>query len=60
MLHSLCDESPEVMDFADAEWRKVGQKFLDENAEEYKDQIDFQSPQPEHYPVYGQHFLWFY
>jgi len=31
-------------------WYDVGERYVKENIEEYRDQVDFETPQPTHYP----------
>lgn len=50
ILTGICDESPEVSELAENMWAKVGDKYLDENVQDYKDFVDFPMPPPEHYP----------
>ncbi len=35
-------------------WEKIGDKYLEENIQDYKDQVDFPSQMPSHYPDDGK------
>lgn len=50
ILTGHCDESPDVAELAENLWAKVGDKYLEENIEEYKDFVDFPVAPPTHYP----------
>lgn len=53
LMTGLCDESPPVQESASKFWEHIGEKYLEENLEEYKDQVDFPSQMPAHYPDDG-------
>lgn len=49
----LCDQCDVVQDTANKIWEKVGDKYLEENIQDYKDQVDFPCETPVHYPDDG-------
>lgn len=44
------DENPEIREKVHLLWDAAGSKYMTENIEQYRDEIDFPTPQPEHYP----------
>ncbi|XP_076345290.1 dynein axonemal assembly factor 5 isoform X3 [Tachypleus tridentatus] len=50
VMTGLTDELPNIREDAENQWKYAGQKYLDENEKEVKDQLDFAKPYPDHYP----------
>ncbi|ODM95566.1 Dynein assembly factor 5, axonemal [Orchesella cincta] len=50
IMSGLCDESPDVSELAFSLWEKIGDQYLEENINDYKDHVDFPAENPYHYP----------
>lgn len=50
---SLTDEIPDLKTEALKLWDEVGKVYMQENENEFKDQVDFLIDDPVHYPPFG-------